>query len=302
MRISDDITGVSPSSKLSIGRQGLPAGYLQGAIIGILILWLYGPILADLAREWWMDPNYSHGFLIPLVSVYAVWERRNYLRGCDVSPSAWGLPLIFAGLVLLSLAKIASEMFLMRSSLIIIFMGLALYLRGAATARALLFPIFFLFFMIPIPAIILNSISLPLQRFASALATLCLQGLSIPVFRDGNIIALPHLILEVAEACSGLRFMIPLLALGIIYCYFRQNRGWERWILIASTVPIAILTNALRIAGTGILAHYAGEDVAQGFYHSFSGWIIFLLALAILLAEGAFVALLRGKVSSGGGL
>ncbi len=178
----------------------------------------------------------------------------------------------------------------MRLSLLCVLMGLVLYLGGPAYGKILGFPIAFLALMIPLPAIILNAFSLPLQRFAAQTATICLQGLSLPVFRDGNIIILPHLPLEVSEACSGLRSLVSLLALGIVFSYFSQSDLWKRLILTFSTIPIAIMANSMRVAGTGIFAHYAGEKMAQGFYHTLSDWLIFLLAFLALTAEGMLLS------------
>lgn len=268
----------------------IPPVIFQILALAGLLLWLYGRILTKLAQDWWTDPNYLHGFLIPVISLYLVWERRNLLCLAEIVPSRWGLWVISLGLSLLYAAHIGAELFLMRISLLVVLMGLVLYLGGPVYARVLTFPIGFLTLMIPLPAIVLNAISSPLQRFAAKSATLCLQSLSLPVFRDGNIIVLPHLTLEVSEACSGLRSLVSLLALGIIFAYFSQSLAWKRLILIISTIPIAIMANALRVTGTGILAHYAGEEMAQGFYHTFSGWLVFVVAFLALTLEGAFLS------------
>jgi len=263
---------------------------LQVLVLGGMTLWLFWPVLAHLVQDWWNDSNYSHGFFIPLISAYFIWERRDQLSHAEIKPSLWGLFVLTSGLLLLVIARVGAELFLMRASLLVVLMGLVLYLAGPAYGKVFRFPIAFLVLMIPLPAIVLNALSLPLQGFAAKAATFCLQALSIPVFRDGNIIALPHLTLEVAEACSGLRSLMSLMTLGIVFAYFSQSQTWKRWVLIASTIPIAIAANALRVAGTGLLAHYFGEETAQGFYHTFSGWLVFLVAFAALAIEGALIS------------
>ena len=150
--------------------------------------------------------------------------------------------------------------------------------------------------MVPLPAIVMNAVAFPLQLFAAQSATFCMQAAGIPVLREGNVIQLANTTLEVAEACSGIRSLQALLALGAVYGYFTQKAAWKRWALLLLSVPIAIAANAFRVAGTGFLAHYWGSEMAQGFYHSFAGWIVFVVAFALLLGCGA----LLGRLPDGG--
>lgn len=256
------------------------------AILTNLVAWLYQPVLVGLVRQWWDEADYSHGFLVPLLSVYLVWERRERLRTLAGTPAGSGLVLLVAGVGLFLLGNVAAELFTMRVSLLVIVAGLILYLLGRERLKLLAFPIVFLIFMIPPPAIVFNAITFPLQLFAAGTASASLDLLGLPVLREGNVITLAHATLEVAEACSGIRSLITLLALATAYAYFTQRDHWRRMILVLSSVPVAIVANAGRVVGTGVLAHFFGAGVAQGFFHTFSGWFVFVVAFVLLFAEG----------------
>jgi exosortase len=171
-------------------------------------------------------------------------------------------------------------------SLIIVLAGLVWEFWGIKTARAMAFPIGFLLFMIPIPSILMQKITFPMQLFSSSVAEASLKALEIPVLREGNIIHLPHNTLEVAEACSGIRSLMSLLALGVIFAYFTKSKLWQRTVLVLACFPIAIVVNSLRVSATGILANYYGLSVAEGFFHGFSGYVLFIVAFLLLLALG----------------
>ena len=198
---------------------------------------------------------------------------------------------------MLVVGSVGAELFLQRSSFIVVLAGLVWLILGTAFLRELAFPLAFLVFMIPLPAIVMNAVAFPLQLFAAQTATFCMQAAGIPVLREGNVITLAATTLEVAEACSGIRSLQALLALGAVYGYFTQKAAWKKWALVLLSVPIAIAANAFRVAGTGFLAHYWGSEMAQGFYHGFAGWIVFVVAFALLLGCGAVLA----KVPDGGG-
>lgn len=259
---------------------------LSFAVLAMLVAWLYEPVLVNLVRQWWNEADYSHGFLIPLMSAYFVWERRERFRTLAGTPALWGLIVLVVGVGLFLLGNVAAELFTMRLSLLVVLAGLILYLLGREHLRTLAFPILYLLFMIPPPAIIFNAIAFPLQLFAARTATASLDLLGVPVLREGNVITLANTILEVVEACSGIRSLITLLALAATYAYFTQNGPWRRSLLFISAVPIAIAANAGRVAGTGVLAHFFGDQVAQGFFHTFSGWLIFAFAFILLFTEG----------------
>ncbi len=192
--------------------------------------------------------------------------------------------VVVASLGLLAVGTLGAELFLTRISLIGALAGTILFLWGTEVLRVLAFPLALLLLMVPIPAIIFNQMAFPLQLLASKFGTAVMQAAAVPVLREGNVISLANTTLEVAEACSGIRSLISLLTLGIVYGYFTDQRTWVRVAIAASTIPIAIVANGIRVAGTGVLAHYYGREAADGFFHSFSGWLVFVVAFAMMFA------------------
>lgn len=243
---------------------------------------LYADVARGLVSDWYHDDNYSHGFLIVPLAAYFVWERRDQLRTTVPSPSTAGLGVVLLGLGMLIAGILGAEFFLSRVSLLVVLAGTIVFLLGWSHLRILALPIAFLVLMVPIPAIIFNQVAFPLQLFASRFGVAVMELFAVPVLREGNVITLANTTLEVAEACSGIRSLISLLTLGIVYGYFTDSRTWVRVVIAASTVPIAILANGLRVAGTGVLAHRYGIEAAMGFFHTFSGWIVFLAAFGML--------------------
>jgi len=270
--------------------RGLSVAALVVALVG-----LYWAVVPHLVHQWANDDDYTHGFLIVPLALYFVWERRERLTGLPIEPSLRGGGLLGIGLMMLVLGSLGAELFLQRSSLVVVLAGLVWLILGTSFLRQLLFPLAFLVFMIPLPAIVLNAVAFPLQLFAAQSATFCMQLAGIPVLREGNTIVLANTTLEVVEACSGIRSLQALLALGAVYGYFAQKAVWKRWALLALSIPIAIAANALRVAGTGLLAHLIGPEAAQGFYHTFAGWIVFAVAFVLLLGAG----MLLGKLPDG---
>lgn len=267
------------------------SSFAIATLVVLGLLWgLYHGILQHLAADWYTNPDYSHGFLVPCLAAYLVWERRRQLAILPAKPSLWGAGLLSAGLLMLTIGAIGAELYLQRTSLILVIAGLVLLVLGRTFLQALAFPIAFLFFMVPLPAIVMNAIAFPLQLLAAQIATSCLYNLSIPVLREGNIIMLARTTLEVAEACSGIRSLQALLALGTVYAYFSQSLVWKRWTIVLLSLPIAIAANVFRVTGTGVLAEYLGSEAAQGFYHSLSGWLIFVVAFVLLLCCGAVIS------------
>jgi exosortase len=253
------------------------------AVLASLLVALYWSIGRDMVLQWWYDPNYSHGFVVPVFSAYLIWQKRGRLRALPMTGSWTGLPVVVAGLGMLILGVIGAENFLMRGSLILVLAGLVLFHAGQAVFREVLFPLGFLIFMVPLPSILFNAISLPLQTFAAANATWMLDAMGVPVFRDGNVIQLSHITLGVVEACSGIRSLISLLAVAIVWAHFSLSGGWAKLLFIGVAVPITIVANAARIVFTGLIGQWLGIDYAQGFFHGFSGWIIFVVAFLCLL-------------------
>lgn len=244
--------------------------------------WLYAPVLKHLIGQWAHDPNYSHGFFVPVFSLFVIWSERNKLRKLPQQPSTTGLLVLIFGLAVLAAGTLGAELFFSRVSLLLTIAGLVVLTCGWNYMRAIFFPWVFLLFMIPIPAIVLNQITFPLQLLASRAAAHTLPVLGVPVLREGNIIQLPAMALEVAEACSGIRSLTSLATLAIIYGYLLEPRISIRWILALASVPIAVIANSLRIIGTGLLVQYWDPEKAQGFFHTFSGWLIFVVSLVML--------------------
>lgn len=256
------------------------------AALLVLTASIYDSVLVEMAAQWWDNPDYSHGMLVPLVSLFYIWEKRTQFMRSVMSPDYRGLLLLLAGLGLLSLGNAGSEYFLMRLSLIMTIAGLVAVIFGTEALLTLRFPIGFLVFMIPLPAIIFNAVAFPLQLFAAQTAAFCLKVAQIPVLREGNLIYLASSSMDVTEACSGIRSLMSLMALGTLFAYITQKRTWKRVLMVFSTLPIAILANASRVTGTGLLAQFVGEEAAQGFYHTFTGWLVFIFAFTMLLFMG----------------
>ena len=253
------------------------------AALAISISFLYKDILFALVLDWWRDPDFSHGFVVPLISAYLVWQRRQTVERLPLKPSWWGLVVIVAAICILLLGILGAELFLSRSSFIFLLAGMVIFFLGWAQFCALIFPWALLFLMVPIPAILMNQITLPLQFLASHLGAGLLVLAGVPVLREGNVIHLPTISLEVAEACSGIRSLVSLITLAVVYSYLLEQNNVIRVLLVSSALPIAIAANGLRIMGTGLAGNYWSPDKAEGFFHEFSGWVIFVLSLLMLL-------------------
>jgi exosortase len=253
------------------------------ALVATAILVVFWQVFVRLVDAWIVDGNYSHGFLIIPIALYFVWERRERLVAATPSPTWFGLVVLAGGLATLLAGLWGSELFLSRIALLPVIAGIVLFVLGWQHLRILWFPIAFLFLMIPIPAIIFNQIAFPLQLLASRAGAWAISAVGIPVLREGNLLVLAHTTLEVAEACSGIRSLVSLITLGIVYGYFMDSRTWVRALIVASAVPVAIVANAARVAGTGMMAQWIGPEAADGFFHEFSGWIVFLFAFVMIL-------------------
>jgi exosortase len=257
--------------------------WIVWAWFGVLLLLSYGPVLWRLVQQWDLDPDMGHGFFVPLVAGFIVWQKRAELLVLKPSPNWWGLAVVLYGGLQLYVATLGAELFLARTAFVISVIGIVLLLGGAAWVRALAFPLFLLFFMIPIPTVVYNSITFPLQLLASRVSTEALDWMQIPVLREGNVLELAEQKLSVVEACSGIRSLLSLTFLALVYGYFFERKIWMRIVLFAATIPIAIVANASRVTLTGVLTEYKPE-LAEGFFHEASGWVIFMVALAILIA------------------
>ena len=244
---------------------------------------LYAKVMRGLVSDWIVDDTYSHGFFIVPLAAYFVWERRKSLSALRIEGTPVGLAVVLTGILVLVAGQLGAELFLSRVSMLFVAGGALLYVLGWNHLRALAFPLLFLLLMIPIPTIIFNSVAFPLQLVASRFGETLLQFWHVPVLREGNVIILANTTLEVAEACSGIRSLMSLLALAIVYGYFMDPRPRFRILLAIATVPIAIVSNGVRVAGSGLAAHYYGPDAARGFLHESTGMIVFAVAFAILV-------------------
>jgi exosortase len=263
-------------------------------LLALLSVAVYHDVLWRLLRQWSSDPNFSHGFIVPLFSAFVVWTQRAHLRSLPMRPSGWGLPIIVISLLLVVVGTLGAELFSARMSFIFFLAGLIIFLSGWGYFRALLFPWMFLFLMVPIPAIIFAQLTLPLQTLAAKLAAAALQFVGIPILREGNILRMPALSLEVAEACSGIRSLLSLGTLAIIYGYFLESRMPRRVVIAIAAIPIAVLANGFRIFGTGVLVQYWDPQKAMGFFHEFSGWLVFLVSMLMLFTTHKFVGWISG--------
>lgn len=274
------VTGHLPEQAPSSETRPIP--FVAIAWFAVLLIVAYFPTIKHLVEQWSTDEDVGHGFFVPVVAGYIAWQRRDRLLAIEWKPAWWGVGVMLWGILQSYVGALGAELFLQRTALLITLVGLLLVLGGVNLVRALAFPLLLLPFMIPIPAVIYNQITFPLQLFATATAEYVLGLLGIPVLRDGNVLELASQKLNVVEACSGIRSLLSLTFLSLVYAYFFDKHVWMRWALLIGTVPIAILANAGRVSITGILSEI-NPELAHGFFHSLEGWIIFLIAFAMLL-------------------
>lgn len=274
------------STQAQAAESGGPAGawLLPAGVMAALVCLLYAPVAGRLVAQWWQDPEYGHGFLVPLFAGYLLWTRRARCLTAPRAPSNWGLLVILASTGLLVAGTLGAELFLTRLSLVVLLAGLVLFFAGRHVLRATAFPLGFLVLMIPLPGVVYNQLTFPLQLLASRLAAACLEALQLPVLREGNILWFSSYSLEVVEACSGVRSLMSLVVLAVAYGCLLERRRWLRAVLVALMLPIAVASNALRVVATGVLSYFYGPQSADSFLHLFSGWLIFLVALAMLLS------------------
>ncbi len=273
---------------------GVRAGLVIFVLLGLLV-GLYAGIFRDLAWQWWDDPNYTHGFLVPLFSGFLVWHRRKQLAALPPRGSWIGLPVLLAGVGALLLGDLAAENFLMRSSLIVVLTGLVLFHLGRDSFRVLAFPLLFLFFMVPLPATLFYAMAFPLQSLAARNAAWTLDQLGVPVLLDGNVIHLPRLSLGVAEACSGIRSLISLFSVAVGWAALTLPGIWGMAAFVAAVVPITILANGGRVVITGLIAQWFGIEYAQGFFHTFSSWLVFVFAFVCLVGIHGVIRLAQAR-------
>ncbi len=246
------------------------------------------PMLERLIHQWMNDDDMGHGFFVPIVAAYIAWQRKDEILQVQLERNYFGLLIMAYAAIQYILGTVAAENFLTRTAIIFSIAGAVHFVGGKNLIKPLAFPIFLLVFMVPIPAVIYNQITFPLQIFASKVAEQVLLFVGIPVLRDGNVLELAEHKLSVVEACSGIRSLLSLTFLSLVYGFFFDSRAWMRTVLLIATIPIAISANAFRVSMTGILYEYKSEW-AEGFFHTAEGWVIFMVALTMLLAFHRFV-------------
>jgi exosortase len=268
-------------------------GALCVALIAAAVAVAYWPILLRLARQWLDDENASHGLIVVPLAVYLVWVARHRWRETAVRPAWVGLLVVVASLVLYTAGILGAELYLSRISLVGVLSGATLFVWGWGHLRLIVFPLALVALSIPLPAIVLNQITFPLQLLASRVGEATIAAAGVPVLREGNVLVLADTTLEVAEACSGIRSLVSLVTLAVVAAYFRGGSAAGGAALVMLAVPIAVVANAARVAGTGLAAHAWGPGVADGFFHTFSGWLVFIVAAGLLLLSERAIARLE---------
>jgi exosortase len=247
-----------------------------------LLALCYWPVLVRLVSQWNNDQDMGHGFFVPILAAYIAWQKRSEFLAEPVKPNWLGLALVIYAGVQLCVATLGAELFLARTAIVLSIIGAVLFLGGSKRARVMAFPLFLLFFMVPIPAILYNQITFPLQLIASRMAEWALMAIGIPVLREGNVLELAGQKLSVVEACSGIRSLLTLSFLSLVYGYFFETKTWLRVVLFVATVPIAIIANASRVTVTGIIAD-SRPELAHGLFHTAEGFMIWIVSLTILV-------------------
>ena len=253
------------------------------AIVAAALLAVYFQVIASLVRQWASDENYSHGFLVVPFALLFAWRSRRALAA-EPRPHWAGIVVVATSMAVFLAGQFAAELFLMRVSLLGVIAGSILFLWGSNHLRRLAFPLALVLLAVPLPAVVLNQIAFPLQLLASRAGEAVVTAAGVPVLREGNVLILPETTLEVVQACSGLRSLASLLTLGLILGKLAEPRRWARVALALLTIPVAIAANAARVAGTGLAASWIGPAAAEGFFHTFSGWLVFVVSFCALMA------------------
>lgn len=265
-------------------------------IMTLVLLWAaaFAPLYPQLVREWLDNSDNSHAFIVPLVALYFIRQRKSALQVARVSTSVLGGGLLALSLLAYIVSSVGGVVFPARVTMVTSLFGLVWFCLGKDYIQHLAFPIAFLIFMVPVPYSLISLVSLPLQLMATDVSAAIIGTCSIPVYREGNMLYFMQTQLEVAEACSGIRSIMSLTMISFIFCFLSRAGWWRKAILVIAAIPIAIAANIFRVAGTGVLAHFYGDRVARGFLHEFSGIAIFVFGFALLFA---LFFLINGKVA-----
>jgi exosortase len=257
--------------------------WLAALSLSTLVLIMYASVIASLGRQWWDDPNYGHGFFVPVFAGYVLWSARDRLRSLPFRGNNFGFAIMLFAIGLRVLGTLGAELFMVRLSLLILICGMVIFLAGRQMLWSISFPIGYLLFMIPLPSMVYYQLTIPLQLWASKLGAGGLVALGIHTVREGNLLVLPNCTLNVVEACSGIRSLLSLLAAVVAYGYLAERSTWKRIALAAASIPIAIATNGLRLVATGVLSYHFGPNADSGVVHLALGLGTFALAFLLIL-------------------
>jgi len=278
----------------------LPKNSLMVKFSVLVALWIVSfiPVFPRLVYTWLNHADNSHGILVPLISLFFVWQKRGDLKAAKISSSNWGAFILSASMFLYLLGLASGTEIISRTMVVFSLIGLLLFNLGKEVVKILFFPLLFLLFMIPVPIALQSAVAFPLQLFATKISFFFIQALSIPVYQEGNMLYFAHAQLEVAEACSGIRSISAFTVLSVVFAYL-LDKGWSRRIvLLASAIPLAMFTNIIRITGTGILAHFYGSKIADSFLHEFSGIVVFAFGFILFLFEFILLNRVRSRKSN----
>jgi exosortase len=262
-----------------------PLWFLKVAILIMLWAAAFVPVYPELWSTWMHSSNNSHGVLVPLISAFFIWIKRDRLSQAQMNTSIFGAAILVSSMAIYLLALAGQVAVAQRAMIIVSLIGLVLFNFGWQIFKILAFPLCYLIFMVPVPVSIYGLIAFPLQLFATDVSHAIIQAVSIPVLQEGNMLYFVQTQLEVAEACSGLRSMMAFVMLSVLFAYIMDRGWWRRAVLVLSAIPLAIFANIVRVTGTGILAHFYGGEVARGFMHDFSGMAVFVFGLALMFLE-----------------
>ena len=255
-----------------------------GILLALSIGWLYAGVASGLVAEWASSPDASYGIVLASVALFVAWRRRQaFARALDPTGAAFpGVAVLLTGLCLRLAGQLGADLFLTRMSFLLVMTGAVWLLAGWRALRTIAAPLVFLAIAVPLPALVVNAITLPLQLIASRVAEASLTTMGVAVFRDGNVLELPSTALEVAEACSGLRSIVSLAAISVLLAWTDPSLP-RRLAIVAASLPIAIVMNGFRIAATGLACEAWGPKAASGSWHTFTGWVTFLIAVFALV-------------------
>ena len=263
--------------------------YVKFGLLSCLVLFLYFPDITSMVSDWASKKEYSHGFLIPLISAYIIWTKKDVLRLSPMHPDARGIFIVITGAALLILGYVAFEPFTRRFSLIVTMLGLIYFLCGSSIARVLVFPAGYLIFMIPIPYIIMKTIAVNLRLVSARVTSYTLNLAGIPIVREGVNLELPNISLEVADLCTGVLSIVAITALSVLYAYFTQRHLLSKFALVVFSIPIAIFSNMFRLIVTVGLAYSFGEKALGSVIHQFHGTFNFLITIVLLILLGSLI-------------